>query len=159
MVENANIIKMDGAVVRGDVSIGDNTVIWYNAVVRGDGLPVTIGKNCHIEDNSVLHSGIFYPIAIGDGVTVGHGAIVHGCTVGDNSLIGMGSILMDDCHIGRDSIVAAGSLVPQHKSFPDGVLIMGSPAEVKRKLSENEVEGNRKNIKACFEMAENNFAE
>ena len=153
MEKNANIIKMDGAVIRGDVTIGDNTVLWYNAVVRGDGLPVTIGADCHIEDNAVLHSGIFYPIVIGDGVTVGHGAIVHGCTVGDNSLIGMGSILMDDCHIGRDSIVAAGSLVPQHKAFPDGVLIMGSPAEVKRNLTEKEIEGNRKNIEACTEMA------
>ena len=113
-----------GAVVVGDVTLGCNSSIWYNAVVRGDSAPIEIGENTNIQDGCVLHVDAGFPLKIGRGVTVGHAAILHGCTVGDNTLIGMGAIVLNGAQIGKDSLVAAGALVPQGRSYPDGVLLM-----------------------------------
>ena len=103
-----------GAVVLGDVTIGKNSGIWYNAVVRGDRDSIVIGKESNIQDNAVVHLGSGYPVEIGDHVTIGHGAIVHGCKIGDNTMIGMGAILMNGCKIGKNCIIGAGALVTQN---------------------------------------------
>ncbi|MBQ9329328.1 MAG: gamma carbonic anhydrase family protein [Solobacterium sp.] len=135
------IYQAEGSRIVDQVRFGSRCGIWYNAVLRGDDQPITIGDRVNIQDNCVLHTGIHSPLFIGNDVTIGHGAIVHGCTVEDQVLIGMGAILMNDCHIGAGSIIGAGSLVTERKTFPPNSLIMGSPAKVVRQLSEEEREG------------------
>lgn len=135
----------ENAVLVGDVTIGEGSSVWYGAILRGDEAPITIGKNTNIQDGAVLHEAARYPLVIGDGVTVGHNAILHGCEIGNNVVIGMGSIVMNGAKIGNDSIVGAGSLVTQDKEFPDGVMILGSPARALRKLTPEEIARNRWN--------------
>ncbi|NDL67360.1 gamma carbonic anhydrase family protein [Clostridiales bacterium F-3ap] len=130
----------DNAKVTGKVRVGDHSSIWFGAVLRGDLQPITVGSHTNIQDNAVVHINHDAPTVIGDYVTVGHDAIVHGCTVGNNVLVGMGSIILDKAVIGDNSIVGAGSLVTQNKKFPPGVLIVGSPAKVLRHLTEQEIE-------------------
>ena len=137
----------DSAVVIGNVTIGDNVSIWPTTVVRGDVESITIGDNSNVQDGSVLHVthyGKFtdkgYPLSIGKGVTVGHRAIVHACTIGDYCLIGMGAIIMDDAVIEDYVILGAGSLVPSGKTLISGHLYVGSPAKMIRPLSESERE-------------------
>lgn len=126
------------ATVIGDARLGDNVSIWWNAVLRGDNDPIHIGANSNIQDGSVLHTDEGVPMHIGANVTVGHMVMLHGCTVGDNSLIGIGSVVLNRAVIGRHSIVGANTLIPEGKVFPDGVLIVGSPGKVVRELSEEE---------------------
>jgi carbonic anhydrase/acetyltransferase-like protein (isoleucine patch superfamily) len=133
-----------GAHVMGHVVMGEGASVWFNAVVRGDNEPVTIGARSNIQDGSVLHSDPGSPLTVGEGVTVGHKVTLHGCTIGDNALIGIGSIILNRAVIGRDSIVGAGSLVPEGKVYPDGVLILGSPARVVRELTPEQVAGLRR---------------
>ena len=114
-----------GAVVLGDVTIGENSGIWYNAVVRGDRDSIVIGRESNIQDNAVVHLGSGYPVEIGDHVTIGHGAIIHGCKIGDNTMIGMGAILMNGCKIGKNCIIGAGALVTQNVEIPDNSLVIG----------------------------------
>ena len=135
----------ENAVLVGDVTIGEGSSVWYGAILRGDEAPITIGKNTNIQDGPVLHEAARYPLVIGDGVTVGHNAILHGCEIGNNVVIGMGSIVMNGAKIGNDSIVGAGSLVTQDKEFPDGVMILGSPARALRNLTPEEIARNRWN--------------
>lgn len=142
-----------GAVVVGDVTLGRDSSIWYNAVVRGDSAPIEIGENTNIQDGCVLHVDAGFPLKIGRGVTVGHAAILHGCTVGDNTLIGMGAIVLNGAQIGKDSLVAAGALVPQGRSYPDGVLLMGAPARVVRSLKPEEIAENRHNAEIYWAEA------
>jgi carbonic anhydrase/acetyltransferase-like protein (isoleucine patch superfamily) len=129
------------ATIIGDVEIGENSSIWFNAVVRGDVSPIRIGKQTNIQDGSVLH-GTFgkTELEIGNGVTVGHSAMVHGCTVEDNCLIGMGARILDGATIERDCLIAAGALVRQHHHISKGFLVAGVPAVVKRALTEEEIE-------------------
>ncbi len=134
-----------GGVVVGDVRVGEDCSIWYNAVVRGDEAPISIGDGTNIQDNAVLHVATGHPMTLGKGVTVGHGAILHSCAVGDNSLIGMGAIILNDAVIGKDCLVAAGALVTSRTVVPDGSMVMGSPAKVKRPLTPEEIEDNRQN--------------
>ncbi len=143
--------KAEGSRVIGDVSFGADCSVWYNAVLRGDSSPIVIGDRSNIQDCCVLHTDKEFPIHLGDDVTVGHGAIVHGCSVGDNTVVGMGAILLNGCKVGRNSIVAAGALVPQNKEFPDGVLLMGSPVKVIRELTEEEIRKNLENAQAYVE--------
>ncbi len=126
------------ATVIGDARLGDNVSIWWNAVLRGDNDPIHIGANSNIQDGSVLHTDEGVPMHIGANVTVGHMVMLHGCTVGDNSLIGIGSVILNRAVIGTHSIVGANTLIPEGKVFPDGVLIVGSPGKVVRELSEEE---------------------
>ncbi len=135
----------ENAVLVGDVTIGEGSSVWYGAILRGDEAPITIGKNTNIQDGAVLHEAARYPLVIGDGVTVGHNAILHGCEIGNNVVIGMGSIVMNGAKIGNDSIVGAGALVTQDKEFPDGMMILGSPARALRKLTPEEIARNRWN--------------
>lgn len=123
----------------GNVSIGENSSIWYNAVIRGDIESITIGSFSNVQDNSVLHSSKDFPLNIGDYVSVGHAAVLHGCKVDDNCIIGMNSTLLNGSHIQKNSIVAAGSVVPGGKIFPECHLIMGVPARAVRKLGEEEI--------------------
>lgn len=127
------------ATLVGDVEIGKNCSVWFNAVIRGDVMPIKIGDETNIQDGSILH-GTYKKCGttIGKRVTVGHGVILHGCEIGDRVLIGMGAIIMDKAKISSDSIIAAGALVTEEKEFPQGVLIVGRPATVKRELTDEE---------------------
>ena len=142
---NKSVKVAESAVIRGDVEIGENCTIWHNATIRGDMAPIRIGKETNIQDNAVVHVDYGYPTDIGDGVTVGHSAIVHGCTVGDNTLIGMGAIVLNGAKIGKDCIIGAGALVTQNSQIPDGSLAFGNPAKVVRPLRPEEIQSNRDN--------------
>ena len=142
-----------GAVVLGDVTVGEDVGIWYNAVVRGDRGPIVIGRGSNIQDNVTVHLDDPYPVTIGENVTIGHGAIVHGCTIGDNTLVGMGAILMNGTRIGKNCIVAAGALVTQGMEVPDGMLVLGSPAKIKRPITEEELAANLRNAERYVEEA------
>ncbi|WP_457677960.1 gamma carbonic anhydrase family protein [Thermovibrio sp.] len=132
----------ENATVIGDVEIGDDSSIWFGAILRGDVNYIKVGKCTSIQDGTVVHvTRKTHPTVIGSFVTVGHGVKLHGCTVKDNCLIGIGAIILDGAVIGENSIVAAGSLVPPGKEFPPGSLVMGFPAKVKRELTEEEIEG------------------
>jgi carbonic anhydrase/acetyltransferase-like protein (isoleucine patch superfamily) len=130
-----------GAQVIGDVTIGENSGIWYNAVVRGDSQAITIGKNTNVQDLAVLHVDKTFTLSVGDNVTIGHSAIVHGCTVGNNVLIGMGAIVMNGAKIGNNCIIGAGALVTENTIIPDGMLAFGRPAKIIRELSDAEKQG------------------
>ena len=134
--ENAVIAR--GAVILGDVTIGKDSSIWYNAVVRGDAQSIVIGDRSNVQDNVVLHVDYDSPLVIGDDVTIGHGAILHGCTIEDEALIGMGAIVLNGAVIGKGSIVAAGALVTQNTKVPEGSLMMGNPAKLRREVTEEE---------------------
>jgi len=141
------------AELAGEVYVGEDASLWYNVSVRGDLAPVHIGKGTNIQDNSVLHVDRDGPCRIGDNVTVGHGAIVHACTVGNTCLIGMGAIVLNGAEIGDESIVGAGALVTQNKKFPPRSLILGSPAKAARELTDEEVEAVRKNAEEYVKLA------
>ena len=126
------------ATVIGDVRLGANASIWWNATLRGDNDPIHIGANSNIQDGSVLHTDEGVPMHIGDNVTVGHLVMLHGCTVGDGSLIGIGSVILNRAVIGKGCIVGANTLIPEGKVFPDRCLIVGSPGKVVRELSEED---------------------
>ena len=127
------------AIVIGDVRLARNASIWWNATARGDNDPISIGENSNIQDNSVLHTDEGVPLSIGRDVTVGHLVMLHGCTIGDGSLIGIGSVLLNHSVIGKGCIVGANTLIPEGKTFPDYSLIVGSPGKVVRQLSEEQV--------------------
>lgn len=135
-----DVFVADGAQVIGDVRIGDKSSVWFNTTLRGDVMPIIIGRQTNIQDGSVLH-GTFgkYACVVGDRVTVGHNVILHGCKIGNSCLIGMGSIIMDGAEIGEFSVVGAGSLVTEAKKFPPRSLIVGRPAVMKRLLNEEEL--------------------
>ncbi|GAA0077726.1 gamma carbonic anhydrase family protein [Clostridium sp. CTA-5] len=139
-----NVYISETSVIIGDVTIKENSSVWFGAVIRGDEESIAIGTCSNIQENVVLHADKDNKLSIGNGVTIGHGAIVHGCIVNDNVLIGMGAIILNGAEIGENSIVAAGSLVTQNKKFEDGVLILGNPAKSIRKLTEAEIESNKK---------------
>ena len=134
------VFVAEGARIIGDVTFQDDCSVFYNAVIRGDDQPIRIGNRVNIQDNCTLHAGHQDPITIEDDVTIGHGAILHGCTVRNECIIGMGAILLDGCVIPSHCIVAAGALISQGKTFPEGSLIMGSPARDVRPLSEEEIQ-------------------
>jgi carbonic anhydrase/acetyltransferase-like protein (isoleucine patch superfamily) len=133
----------------GDVKIAEYSSVWYNAVVRADMGSITIGKYSNIQDNCVVHS----PAEIGDYVTVGHAAVVHACKISDNCLIGMNSTILNDAHINKNSIVAAGAMVTQGKEFPEESLIMGIPGRVVRELNSDEIENLKEHAINYAELA------
>lgn len=135
-----NVVILPGAKVAGNVTFGPDCSVWYNAVIRGDNNSISLGQGCNIQDNATLHCSPGFPVQLGDYVTVGHGAIVHGCTVGSHTLIGMGSILLNGSVIGDHCLVGAGSLVTGKMNVPSGSLIMGNPATVRRPLTPAELE-------------------
>lgn len=139
------VFLAEGCQVIGDVEIGESSSVWYNAVIRGDSNKVVIGENTNIQDNAVLHVSNDAPLVIGDNVTVGHGAILHGCTIGNNVLIGMGAIVLDGAVIEDNCMIGAGTLVTQNKVIPEGYLALGSPVKLIRTLIEEEKESILKN--------------
>ncbi|MFW2177185.1 MULTISPECIES: gamma carbonic anhydrase family protein [unclassified Moraxella] len=130
----------DSAEVIGDVVLGDNVSVWFGAVIRADNAPVSLGDDTNIQENSVIHTDVGIPVTIGKGVTVGHLAMLHGCTIGDNSLIGIGAVVLNNAVIGKNCIVGANALVTENMQIPDNSLVIGSPAKVVKTLSEQQIE-------------------
>lgn len=144
----------DSAQVIGNVVLGDQASIWFGTVVRGDMERITIGAGSNIQDTSVLHADIGKPLVIGERVTVGHQAVLHGCTVGDESLIGIGAIVLNGAKIGKNCLVGAGSLVTEGKEFPDGSMIMGAPAKLVRQLTPEQMQGLRDSAQHYIDNAQ-----
>ena len=138
-----SVFVAPGAVIRGDVHLAENSSVFYNAVLRGDRAPIFIGAGTNIQDGCVVHVEYDFPAMVGRNVTVGHGAILHGCTIGDETLIGMGAIVLNGARIGRNCLIGAGALVTQNAVIPDGSMVVGSPAKVKRPLTPEEMDGIR----------------
>lgn len=136
---NKNTYISESVDIIGNVEIDENANIWFGTRLRGDMNKIVIGANTNIQENSVVHVDVNSPCIIGKDVTIGHGAIIHGCTISDNVLVGMGSIILNDVKIGKNTIIGAGSLVTQGKSFKDGVLILGNPAKIVRELTDDEI--------------------
>ena len=134
----------DSAQVMGNVVLGENSSVWFGAVLRGDTETITVGKGSNIQDNSVLHADMGFPMTVGENVTVGHQVMLHGCTIGDESLIGIGAIVLNGVKIGKNCLVGAGSLVTEGKEFPDGSMIVGSPARVVKSLTPEQIAGLRR---------------
>ena len=124
------------AYVIGNVTLGEDASVWFGAVLRGDTEPIVVGARTNIQEHSVLHTDMGYPLTVGEGCTIGHRAVVHGCTIGDNTLIGMGAIILNGARIGGNCMVGAGALVTENKTFEDGSLIVGAPARAVRMLDE-----------------------
>ncbi len=137
----------DSAQVMGAVSLHANTSVWFNAVIRGDTETITIGEGSNIQDLAVIHADNGLPVVIGKHVTVGHQVMLHGCTIGDESLIGIAAVVLNSARIGKNCVVGAGSVVTEGKEFPDGSLIMGTPAKVVRELTPEQIEGLRNSAK------------
>lgn len=135
----------DSADIIGDVHLATGVSIWPQAVLRGDNDPIHIGEGSNVQDGSVLHTDVGVPLHIGRHVTIGHKVMLHGCTVGDGSLIGIGAIILNGARIGQNCLVGAGSLVTEGKEFPDGSLILGTPARVVRPLTPEQIAGMRAN--------------
>ena len=131
----------DSASVMGNVTLSEDSSVWFGVVIRGDTETITVGKGTNIQDNSVLHADHGMPLVIGDNVTVGHQVMLHGCTIGDGSLIGIQAVVLNGAKIGKNCLVGAGSLVTEGKEFPDGWMIMGSPAKAVRQLTDAQIEG------------------
>jgi carbonic anhydrase/acetyltransferase-like protein (isoleucine patch superfamily) len=134
----------DNATIIGDVVLGNQSSVWFGAVLRGDIEPVIMGERSNIQDNSVAHTGKGAPTILGNDVTVGHKVTLHGCRIGNNCLIGMGAILLDGCEIGDNCIIGAGAIVSMNRRIPAGSLALGAPAKVIRSLSEEDISNVRK---------------
>jgi carbonic anhydrase/acetyltransferase-like protein (isoleucine patch superfamily) len=128
------------ATLIGDVVLEDQASVWFNAVLRGDNDTISIGACSNVQDAAVLHTDPGLKLSVGSGVTVGHQVMLHGCTIGDNSLIGIGTTILNGAVIGRNTVVGAGALITEGKSFPEGVLLIGAPARVARELEPEEIE-------------------
>lgn len=143
----------DSATIVGDVELQADSSVWYSAVLRGDTSAVVLGEGSNVQDGSILHTGLTEPVLVGAGVSIGHRAVVHGCTVGDHTLIGMGAIVMTSARVGARCIVAAGSVVTEGATIPDGSLVVGSPARVKRELTAEEQAELEKNAATYVALA------
>src|SRR5258706_8499252 len=130
----------ENATVIGTVIMHNQASVWFNAVVRGDSEIITIGERSNLQDAAVLHTDPGIPLVLGKNVSVGHQAMLHGCTVGDGSLIGIGAIVMNGAVIGKSCLIGAGALIPEGRTFPDGVLVLGSPGKIIRELKAEEKE-------------------
>jgi carbonic anhydrase/acetyltransferase-like protein (isoleucine patch superfamily) len=128
------------ATLAGDITVGEYVNIWFNASLRGDMAPITIGHHTNIQDNAVVHTNTDMPTYIGANCTIGHGAIIHACTIGDNCLVGMGSIILDGAVVEDNALVGAGTLVPPGKTVPSGSLVVGNPMRVVRQLTKEEIQ-------------------
>lgn len=134
-----SVFVAEGARVIGNVEIGKDSSVWFNAVIRADSDTVKIGESSNVQDNAVIHTSDGFGVSIGDNVTIGHGAIIHGCTVKNNVMIGMGAIVLNGAVIEENSIIGAGALVPQGKVIPAGSLAFGNPVKIVRQLTDDEI--------------------
>ncbi|MGM0835155.1 MAG: gamma carbonic anhydrase family protein [Bacillota bacterium] len=137
---DSSVFVAPGAHIIGDVTIGEESTVWFNAVLRGDEGPISIGKKCSIQDNVTAHLYEGFPLVIEDEVTVGHNAILHGCTVKNRCIIGMGATILDGAEIGEESIIGANTLIPSGKKIPPRSLVVGSPGKVIREITDKDVE-------------------
>ena len=144
----------EGAIIRGDVTLHDDSNVWYNAVIRADREPVVIGRSSNVQDNCVIHVESGASVTIGENVTIGHNAVIHGCTIGDNTLIGMGAVIMNHAVIGKNCIIGACALVTQGTVIPDNSLVMGIPATFVRMLKPEEIQSNIENARKYVAEAE-----
>lgn len=142
-----------GAMIIGNVTLHTGASVWYNTVIRGDSAPIIIGRNTNIQDNCTLHVDPDAPLTIGDECTIGHNAVVHGATLGDRVLVGIGAVVLSHASIGSQTLVGACALVSEHKQMPGGVLVMGVPAKVMRELRDIEIEGLAKSAASYCERA------
>lgn len=131
----------DNATVIGSVVLENNASVWFNAVIRGDNDIITVGENSNVQDASVLHTDSGIQLTIGKNVTVGHKVMLHGCDIGENSLIGINSVILNGARIGKNCLIGANTLIPEGKEIPDGSLVMGSPGKVVRELTEDQIKG------------------
>ena len=131
----------DSAQVIGNVELGIDASVWFGAILRGDTEPLRIGKGSNVQDGSVVHADVGFPVTVGENVTVGHQVVLHGCTIGDGSLIGIQAVVLNGAKIGRNCLVGAGALITEGKEFPDGSMIFGSPAKVVKQLTPQQIEG------------------
>lgn len=143
----------DSAQVMGEVQLGADASVWFGTVVRGDTSSITIGEGSNVQDASVLHADLGMPLVIGRHVTVGHQVMLHGCTIGDESLIGIGAIVLNGAKIGKNCLVGAGALVTEGKEFPDGSMIIGSPAKVVKQLTPEQIQGLRQSAQHYIDNA------
>lgn len=148
-----NVYVAPDADIVGDVELEENCNVWYQAVIRGDADRIHIGRGTNIQDGSILHVDPGFPMEIGENVTIGHGAVLHGCSIGDGSLVGMGAIILNGAKIGKNCIVGAGALVTQGVEVPDGTMALGVPAKVKRDLREDEIRENLENAEVYVKLA------
>lgn len=148
-----NVFIAPTAVVIGDVEIGDDSSIWYGTILRGDMAPIRIGRQTNIQDTSVVHTDYGHPAVVGDRVSVGHRAVVHGCTLEDEVLIGIGAVVLNGARVGRGAVVAAGSLVREGQEIPPAVLAAGIPAAAKREIGTEEAERFRKPFQNYIALA------
>lgn len=149
----AGVYLAPGSVVIGDVEIGEESSVWFNAVIRGDVAPIRIGQRSNVQDGAVLHLDSGTPCIVGNEVTIGHGAIVHGTTVGDGVTIGMGAVVLSRSVIGAEAIIAAAALVPEDGQVASGALVMGVPARERRMLSAEERSASRENARRYVRLA------
>ncbi len=147
------IFLAPNAAVIGNVILGEDVSFWFGAVARGDNEPMRIGAHTNIQDGAVLHSDPGVPLTIGEGCTIGHQAVLHGCTVGDNTLIGIGAVVLNRARIGRNCLIGARALVTEGKEIPDNSLVIGAPGKVARSLSDDEIEGLRRGARNYVENA------
>lgn len=152
-----SIYRAKESCILGKVHFGQDVSIFYHATIRADADTITIGNGTNIQDNAVLHVDRGFPLVIGDFVTIGHGAILHGCTIGENTVIGMGAIILNHAQIGKNCIIGAGTLIPQDKVIPDNCVVFGNPGKIQREISEEEIAQNHQNAleyimeaKKCF---------
>ena len=143
----------DSAEVMGNVQLAEDASIWFGAVLRGDCESITIGEGSNIQDASVLHADLGKPLVVGRHVTVGHQVMLHGCTIGDESRIGIGAVVLNGAKIGRNCLVGAGALITEGKEFPDGSMIIGSPAKAVRQLTPEQIEGLRRSAQHYVDNA------
>ena len=141
MIKKDEVYIMESAEIVGDVKIGEHSSVWSQAVIRGDGSPIRIGKNTNIQDMCVIHTDLGKPLEIGDNVTIGHGAVVHCRRVGSNCVIGMGAMLLDNVEIGDYSVIAAGTVVTENKKIPPRSLVMGIPGKIVREIRDEDIKG------------------
>ena len=141
------------ATVIGDVRLAANTSVWAGAVLRGDNEPITLGEGCNVQEGTVMHTDPGCPLTLGERVTVGHQAMLHGCTVGDGSLIGIQAVVLNRAVIGKECLVGAGAVVTEGKTFPDRSLILGAPAKVVRTLTDEDIAGLRRNAQTYVDRA------
>ncbi|MFW5710732.1 MAG: gamma carbonic anhydrase family protein [Spirochaetota bacterium] len=151
---NKAVFIAQSAEIGGEVYLEEKSSIWFHVSIRGDLAPVYIGRGSNVQDNSTVHVADDLPVRIGENVTVGHNAVIHACSIGDNCLVGMGAIVLDGAEIGEESIIGAGALVTQNKKFPPRSLLIGSPAKLARELTEEEIAAIKRNAAEYIELAE-----
>lgn len=140
-----SVSQLKGSIITGDVTIDEDSSVWFNAVIRADMASIKIGKNTNIQDNAVVHVSQGQNVTIGNHVTIGHSAIIHSCKIGNNTLIGMGAIIMDNAIVGDNCIIGAGTVIPNNIVIPDNTVAFGNPVKIRRTVTEEDIQHNQQN--------------